>query len=121
MSLQATIQAAALLAFRAAGDIVAARRVRHTPTQSYNASTDAMTVTWGFNADVDVVGYDEESSDTEGQDNPDLRLRTFCFLASALPVPITATVEVDDQGITWKSYKIERDPAGATVLIYCRA
>lgn len=124
MSLAATIRAAAALAFQAADDLVVSRRVRHTPTGTYNATTDAMVNAWAFDQDVPLVGYDDEAGldiESKGTDNPDQRLRTFVFLATDLPtIAINSQAEVDDSWVTWKSYKVERDPAGATILIYCR-
>lgn len=121
MGLRETIQAAAALAFQAAGNLVVSKRVRHTATPTYNATTDTQSIAWAFDQDVELIGYHEDADEAPEADNPDMKLKTFVFLGSALEIPLTAEAEVDDGGVTWKSYKIERDPAEATVLIYCRA
>jgi hypothetical protein len=123
MGLAASIQAAAALAFRAADDLVVSRRVRHTPTPSYNPATDTQTLVWAFDQDVPLVGYQDDPPKTEDAetDNPDIRVKNFVFLAAGITIPLNGVAEVDDGGIVWKSYRVEKDPAGATYILYCRA
>lgn len=123
-SIRATARKATRAAFAAAGDALISATLKLQPTVgAYDPATDTQPTTWGFNATLKALEFDdvEEKRDS----NPEDRMRVFLFKGEDL-VAAGAELRGEQEGeivvdaAKWNVVKTETDPTGSVWMFYCR-
>lgn len=97
--------------------------IRLGGSSAVDPETESVTTTWAHHlTGIDLLGYSDEN-EREQAANPERTLKTFAAKGADIPADAEATQSgeiVDDQGLVWQVYRVERDPAKGLFLFRCR-
>lgn len=122
MNLPAIATAAAKTAFGLAASVLGTWRVKYGGTTAHNPATGKSAPTWTHDEPVQALRYKPKDKRTTPED-ADAKTRALAFLAADLTAPdaLTESGQVTDPaGTVWQITDVDRDPAGAIIILTLR-